>query len=311
MLLPDSPSHGSELLSSDAELAQASKPRDSSFQRFATGRIALALACALLLGVGLVAVRPQRQSVQAASSGLTQLDAVHAASVKKEVASPAHALAKDRKTLEVGTSDPTLEARLDEFEQKKSVVPRPKSSADLWPGWPCGPTEELYDSECFLSCDNITDGALPFRAEPCKCCKNSTCLLSPPPPDAESAIDCKRFDKAADGRGAHQPMLPDCPYEDEEIFEGLCYTRCSLLTMGKYPIRTAMNTCANHDYGGEWSLGFGPCSGFGIGGTKCLPHQPKAFGAGFDQPNRRPGIGPFGFTVLKLPEVPEEFAPPS
>jgi len=120
----------------------------------------------------------------------------------------------------------------------------------------------------------------------------------------------KKINTAADGQGAHEPILPDCPYEDEEIFEGLCYTKCSLLTMGRYAIRTAMNTCSNHDYGGEWTLGFGPCSGFGIGGTKCLPHMPKAFGAGFDQPNRRPGIGPFGWTQLHLPDVPAEFAPP-
>lgn len=310
MLLPDAPNRGLELLSSDEELAQASKPKDSNLWRFATGRVAATLGCALLLGVGLVAAHPQRQSAQAARSGLTQLDAVHPASVKKQVAAPEHALAKNRKNLEVGATDPAVEATLDKFAQKKSGVPRPKSSADLWPGWPCGPTEELFESECFLSCDNITDGELPFRAEPCKCCKDSKCLLSPPPDDSLAAIDCKKINTAADGQGAHEPILPDCPYEDEEIFEGLCYTKCSLLTMGRYAIRTAMNTCSNHDYGGEWTLGFGPCSGFGIGGTKCLPHMPKAFGAGFDQPNRRPGIGPFGWTQLHLPDVPAEFAPP-
>eukprot|EP00930_Biecheleria_cincta_P089554 TRINITY_DN7888_c0_g1_i1.p1 TRINITY_DN7888_c0_g1~~TRINITY_DN7888_c0_g1_i1.p1 ORF type:complete len:321 (-),score=31.50 TRINITY_DN7888_c0_g1_i1:259-1221(-) len=314
MLLPHEPSHGSELLNSDAELAHASEPTKRSYQRFTSGRVAAALACALLLGLGLVAACLQRRSAHAASLWLTQLDAVHSNTPRSNNPNTPRGNtpreAKDRKNLELGAANPELDARLDQFAHKKDANPdlRPKSSADLWPGWPCGPTEELYDTNCYISCDNATDGAFPFRAGTCMCCKGSKCLLSPG--DGESVIDCARFDRAADGLGAHQPILPDCPYEDEEIFEGLCYTKCSVLTMGKYPIRTAMNTCSNNNYGGEWTLGFGPCSGFGIGGTKCAPHMPKAFGAGFDQPDRRPGIGPFGWTTLKLPEVPEEFAKP-
>lgn len=301
MLIPDSPSQGL----SDVELVWALEPRENSIQRFATRRVAAGLVCALILGVGLVAVHPQRQPAQAASFGLTQLDAVHPDLVKKQVA-----VAPDRKNLELGEANPELEARLDNSGEKRNSMARPNSSADLWPGWPCGPDEELYDSRCFLTCANISGGKLTFRAAPCQCCADERCLQTPAPPDSKPVMDCGLFNKAADGMGAHQPLLPDCPYEDEEIFEGLCYTKCSLLTMGKYSIRTAMNTCSNHDYGGEWTLGFGPCSGFGIGGTKCLPHIPKAYGAGFDQPNRRPGVGPFGWTSIKFPEIPEEFGTP-
>lgn len=300
MLVPDSLSQGL----SDVELVQASEPRDQGFQPFATGRVAAGLACALLMGVGLVAVHPQQQHARAGGLGLTQLDAVHPEAVKKQgVAAP------ERKNtdLEFGTANPDLEARLDKYGQKRDTVPRPNSSADLWPGWPCGPEEEIFDSECYMTCEKISGGKLKFRADPCKCCADERCLQTPPPADSKPVMDCGLYDKAADGQGAHQPILPDCPYEDEEIFEGLCYTKCSLLTMGKYPIRTAMNTCSNNDYGGEWTQGFGPCSGFGIGGTKCSPHIPKAYGAGFDQPNLRPGIGPFGWTTVKLPTVPEEF----
>merc|ERR1711879_302889 len=69
-----------------------------------------------------------------------------------------------------------------------------------------------------------------------------------------------------------------------------------------YPIRTGMNTCSNGHYGGDWTMGFGVCSGFGIGKTACMPNIPQATGAGYlTSPGATPGEAPLGFTAKMLP----------
>eukprot|EP00440_Ansanella_granifera_P034561 gb/GFBE01037493.1/.p1 GENE.gb/GFBE01037493.1/~~gb/GFBE01037493.1/.p1 ORF type:complete len:259 (+),score=47.38 gb/GFBE01037493.1/:1-777(+) len=160
------------------------------------------------------------------------------------------------------------------------------------PGWPCSTNEEIFFGNCFASCSNLTNGEFPYRGEDCTCCKSLPCSTLP----GEFVTDCDKLKKDSKGFIPHMPMLPECAYENEELYQGLCYTKCSLLTRGQYPIRTGLNTCSNHKFGGNWTMGVGLCSGFGIGGTKCLPHIPRAAGAGFVQPaNTKPGIAPLGF----------------
>lgn len=167
------------------------------------------------------------------------------------------------------------------------------TDADLWPGWPCGIGEEMHFSKCYQTCANMTENRFPFRASPCKCCKSIDCLKSN---SAAAVNDCARFNVGATGLSAHRPYLPDCPYENEELFEGLCFYKCSLLTMGKYSLRTGVNTCSGDRYMSNWTMGLGMCNGFGIGGTKCMPHIPKAAKQAFSQPGHTPGQAPMGWT---------------
>lgn len=171
------------------------------------------------------------------------------------------------------------------------------TAEDVYPGWPCKRGEEIFIDRCFVSCDHATNGEYPHRQEVCQCCKEAPCDLSN---SSNYILDCK-FATGLDGTPWHFPELPDCAEEDEELYEGLCYKQCKLLTAGHYPIRTGMNTCSNGNYGGNWTMGFGICSGFGIGGTKCLPHIPGAEGTGFKQESV--GHAPMGWQVLPVPNA--------
>jgi len=177
----------------------------------------------------------------------------------------------------------------------------PESSWKPYDGWPCREGEELFFGHCYKSCDAETNGTHPHRNDDCTCCMDTPCISG----SSRTWNDCARFDVNLYGARPMQPLLPDCPYANEEIFDGLCYTKCAIMTKGLYPFRTAMNTCSNGKYGGNWTMGFGPCSGFGIGGTKCAPHIPMATGTGYSQDlqarQQLPGRAPLGFK--KLPEI--------
>merc|ERR1712226_231889 len=148
--------------------------------------------------------------------------------------------------------------------------------------------EHLFMSKCYITCANATEGKFTFRSSHC------TCAMSEDDQVGNSSLtDCAKFGRDARGDKPHAPVLPNCPYENEELQDGLCFKKCAMMTAGKYPIRTGMNTCSNGVYGGNWTMGFGPASGFGIGGTNTAPHIPKAEGLGF-KTDGHPGMGPLG-----------------
>ena len=66
--------------------------------------------------------------------------------------------------------------------------------------------------------------------------------------------------------------------------------------MGKYALRTGVNTCSGDRFGANWTLGLGFNNGFGIGGTKGMPHIPKAAKQAFSQAGHTPGQAPLGIT---------------
>ncbi|CAE8740274.1 unnamed protein product, partial [Polarella glacialis] len=174
----------------------------------------------------------------------------------------------------------------------------PQATAPFHAGWPCELGEEIFFGQCFVSCKDATVGAYPYRQEDCTCCKELPCITT------DSVSDCVLFGVGAGGVPNHPPLLTNCPDPNEELYRGLCYTKCGTLTNGYYPLRTGMNTCSNFDYGGNWTMGFGVCSGFGVGGGNCLPHIPTAAGVG-SPGNARSfkdvGQAPMGFTKLPVP----------
>jgi len=198
---------------------------------------------------------------------------------------------------EVSEEDKNVPTGKKKAISSKTAVGRKTEDTVENEAWPCEVGEELWFGTCFISCDIASEGKFPARLDDC------TCALTRPsaraPGDYET--NCVKFDKAGNGNKTHAPFLTDCPYEDEELYDGLCYTKCTELTYGEYPIRTGMNTCSNGKYGGDWTMGFGVCSGFAIGHEACLPNIPKASGAGFPGPAAEKGEAPMGFMTPPLP----------
>lgn len=76
--------------------------------------------------------------------------------------------------------------------------------------------------------------------------------------------------------------------DDEELFQGLCYKQCSLLTTGEYPVRTSSWTCWKGRNGTVLGGLFAfkshgrlpiPCKGFDVAGDSTgggCPHSPGA-----------------------------------
>lgn len=179
-----------------------------------------------------------------------------------------------------------------------SPTPAPPPPPSFSEEWPCNDGEELFFGVCYIKCDTATEGKFKFRVDECTCAASRPANRANP---EEYTTDCVNLNMAGNGNKTHQPFLTDCPYKDEELYEGLCYTKCNELTYGQYPIRTGMNTCSNGKYGGDWTMGFGVCSGFAIGNGACLPNIPKAEGSGFPGPAAEKGEAPMGFKTVPVP----------
>lgn len=180
---------------------------------------------------------------------------------------------------------------------KQEDKPLDSGHEDLPEGWPCKTGESLFMNMCYVDCGKATQGKFPFRDDPCTCCNSFPCDKRP----GHYSQDCVKLDKSIDGRDAEGPRLLNCRSEFEELYEGLCYLRCDILTAQKYPIRTGMNTCSNELYGGNWMMGLGPCSGFGVGGRECMPNIPLPLGLGVPEKKRVTaedfGVPPLGIRV--------------
>jgi len=67
--------------------------------------------------------------------------------------------------------------------------------------------------------------------------------------------------------------------DDEEMYVGLCYKRCALLTNGSHPVRISAWSCCFHEPPCTMALRThgGPCTGFGVSGDSSgngCPHSP-------------------------------------
>lgn len=176
------------------------------------------------------------------------------------------------------------------------------SSAQMGSAWPCRPGEELFQNKCFLSCSDQTRGEFPHRSSDCHCCKSLPCSGNP----KEYKIDCPKFNKNSIAKLPCGPLLTDCVMENEELYDGMCYLKCSILTHSYFPIRTGMNTCSNTRYGGNYTMGFGPCNGFGVGGSHCMLHIPLSPHMGYQaSPPGAAGEAPFGWTFTHEPSEAE------
>lgn len=110
----------------------------------------------------------------------------------------------------------------------------------------CADDEEELAGLCYAKCNSLTNGKYPFRQSAWHCCVRPNCLgfflgLC----DCQHEIGlCSGFDIAGMQEGkAICPHKPGVCLVNEELFLGVCYMKCSLLTGGQYPFRVAAATC--------------------------------------------------------------------
>jgi len=72
----------------------------------------------------------------------------------------------------------------------------------------------------------------------------------------------------------NKTAVGDCEDNEEKFFH-LCYRKCSLLTNGVFPVRSAPNACRKEEPSNEVSIKLGFfCSGYWVGGDGHCPHTP-------------------------------------
>lgn len=169
----------------------------------------------------------------------------------------------------------------------------------------CLTNEELLLGVCYKQCSILTQGKFPYRVGAATCCMadslmgcfdvrkdatnsdyntggglgdhdQSTPNEAHPPlanltESVESASTSYEPPTLAPGAGGHAPNVSTC-FADEELYAGLCYKKCSLLSEGAYSIRTSSWTCcANHPCGvsnQKGSIGTAVvCNGYDVGGS--------------------------------------------
>lgn len=187
----------------------------------------------------------------------------------------------------------------------------------------CLTNEELLLGQCYEKCSILTQGKFLVRIAPATCCKSDNLLgcfdirkdsTSPAfnigggqgdhdqstpniahPPLADLTESAKtaaqlygsQTPTLPPGAGGHAPTDFSTCAADEELYAGLCYKKCSLLTGGSDSIRTSSWTCcAGHPCGlnnQKGSVGTAVlCNGFDVGGSGAVkfgsalscPHKP-------------------------------------
>lgn len=108
----------------------------------------------------------------------------------------------------------------------------------------CPEDGECVSEICFKKCSLLSDGVYPYRDSESTCCKTETCIHS----IKTSTVD---FYKPMSGPpcNEHRGCLPD-----EELEEGLCYKKCSLLTNQSLVHRLNADTCCKHKHSTKCAL---------------------------------------------------------
>lgn len=132
-----------------------------------------------------------------------------------------------------GSSSQGLEAALGNGTQ--GLAP----PEDLTDGNVCEDDEELLDGLCYRKCSLLTGGQDAIRTSPWTCCEKRPCAFDQKL-SIHAQVACTGFAVAGDGSCPHKPGA--C-LKDEELYLGICYKKCSLLTEDEYPYRVAPATC--------------------------------------------------------------------
>jgi len=156
------------------------------------------------------------------------------------------------------------------------LVPDPSSDDE------CAADEELYEGLCYKQCRLLTESTEPFRESASQCCEQKPpCSVST---DSVQAEFCAGYAVSGDSTGNMCPHTPGGCLKDEELFEGVCYMRCDLLTYNMLNFRDTADSCC--ESGSPFAmLEFGACDtdmryavgggkGDGDASTPGVPHPP-------------------------------------
>eukprot|EP00405_Crypthecodinium_cohnii_P024866 CAMPEP_0206491510 /NCGR_PEP_ID=MMETSP0324_2-20121206/45076_1 /ASSEMBLY_ACC=CAM_ASM_000836 /TAXON_ID=2866 /ORGANISM="Crypthecodinium cohnii, Strain Seligo" /LENGTH=314 /DNA_ID=CAMNT_0053972789 /DNA_START=21 /DNA_END=965 /DNA_ORIENTATION=+ len=112
--------------------------------------------------------------------------------------------------------------------------------ASMHDGNVCGDDEEELEGLCYKKCSALTQGAYPIRTTAWTCCKEHPCTLTN---QVHNVGICSGFDVAGDLEGHSAcPHTAGACYQNEELFMGMCYKKCSLMEP-TYPRRVGPATC--------------------------------------------------------------------
>merc|ERR1719221_1116008 len=115
-----------------------------------------------------------------------------------------------------------------------------KPNNNLHDGNTCEDKEEHFGGLCYKKCSLLTGGENPIRTSPWTCCERHPCGLHNQKGTVGHEIFCDGYDVSAEGACPHKPGA--C-LEDEELFLGICYKKCSILTQDSFPNRVTPVTC--------------------------------------------------------------------
>mmetsp|Transcript_112680 Transcript_112680/g.158055 ORF Transcript_112680/g.158055 Transcript_112680/m.158055 type:complete len:413 (-) Transcript_112680:127-1365(-) len=107
----------------------------------------------------------------------------------------------------------------------------------------CASDEEEILGTCYKKCVDLTGGYFPIRTSPFSCCEAEPCGFQ----NTRVHLSfCSGFDVAGDQEGKGCPNFEGACLTDEELFDGLCYKKCSLFPSGyTYNHRVAPNMCCS------------------------------------------------------------------
>lgn len=148
----------------------------------------------------------------------------------------------------------------------------------------CDEGEEDFNGLCFAKCSTLTFGKSKVRTGPSSCCSCSPgffsmlCCVVPFNSVADPSFNVGQ-DLQGELTDPHPPGMRVRCSSKEEMFEGICYQKCSELTDGKMPHRITSATCCKHQSASLCSSG-GPNIAININldrsrdVSNALPHAP-------------------------------------
>mmetsp|Transcript_58011 Transcript_58011/g.188789 ORF Transcript_58011/g.188789 Transcript_58011/m.188789 type:complete len:575 (+) Transcript_58011:89-1813(+) len=104
----------------------------------------------------------------------------------------------------------------------------------------CDDREEYFGGLCYAKCSALTHGQAPIRTSSWTCCKSEPCRIWNSRGSIGGRLLCNGFDVSGEGACPHKPGA--C-LTDEELYLGVCYKKCRVLTNGAFPYRFAAATC--------------------------------------------------------------------
>jgi len=156
---------------------------------------------------------------------------------------------------------------------------------NLQDGNSCQDDEEEFMNLCYKKCSILTQGTHRYRTSAFTCCQadsKSQCSLTNQQVNTKI---CGGFDVSGNINGQESA----CPhkfgtcYENEELYLGVCYKKCSILTNSEYSNRISPLSCCSETGFSCNPLGFGEnvksSTSFNVGGkdtasSNVAPHYP-------------------------------------